>query len=321
MPWIIGIDEAGYGPNLGPLVMSSVACRVPDKLTDGNLWRALRKVIRRSPSENDGRLLVDDSKLVYSPARGLLDLEISVLTICFALEGVDNLTLSDLLNGVCPGHCASLAGQTWFTGKSKVPIQAERVLVQEKARHFQQLCARRDVSLGVVRSVVICPGRFNQMLEQWGSKGAALSEALSELLQFNLRHRANGEPVHFCIDKHGGRNFYAAQLQHALQDGFVIAEMETAERSAYRVLGLGGEVRLAIQPRADAGHFCVALASMVSKYIRECLMAEFNAFWQGHIPGLKRTAGYPGDAARFLEAIRPVMQKLRIPESTLWRAR
>ena len=28
MPWIVGIDEAGYGPNLGPFVMTAVASRV-----------------------------------------------------------------------------------------------------------------------------------------------------------------------------------------------------------------------------------------------------------------------------------------------------
>src|SRR5437016_4219233 len=30
MPWLIGMDEAGYGPNLGPFVMSAVACKVPE---------------------------------------------------------------------------------------------------------------------------------------------------------------------------------------------------------------------------------------------------------------------------------------------------
>ena len=24
MPWVVGIDEAGYGPNLGPLVQAAV---------------------------------------------------------------------------------------------------------------------------------------------------------------------------------------------------------------------------------------------------------------------------------------------------------
>src|ERR1700728_3969850 len=32
MAWVLGVDEAGYGPNLGPFVMSAVACRVPDAL-------------------------------------------------------------------------------------------------------------------------------------------------------------------------------------------------------------------------------------------------------------------------------------------------
>ena len=36
MPWIIGIDEAGYGPPLGPLVMTAVACRVPDGAADAD---------------------------------------------------------------------------------------------------------------------------------------------------------------------------------------------------------------------------------------------------------------------------------------------
>ncbi len=78
-------------------------------------------------------------------------------------------------------------------------------------------------------------------------------------------------------------------------------------------------MRLIFEPRADHHHFCVALASMVSKYLRELLMLEFNRFWEQHVPGLKPTAGYPSDAARFFEAIRPVMQRLHIAEPMVWR--
>jgi len=58
---------------------------------------------------------------------------------------------------------------------------------------------------------------------------------------------------------------------------------------------------------------------MCSKYLREVLMLEFNQFWQKHLPDLKPTAGYPGDAARFFEAIRPVAATLGLAESALWR--
>ena len=123
----------------------------------------------------------------------------------------------------------------------------------------------------------------------------------------------------FHIDKHGGRNTYTAQLQHAFAADFVQPLQEGMSASVYRVHGLGRDVRLAFRPRADSGHFCVALASMVSKYVRERLMEEFNRFWLEQTPGLKPTAGYPGDAKRFYDAIRPAAERLGILEAALWR--
>src|SRR5579871_3816554 len=75
MAWLIGIDEAGYGPNLGPFVMTSVACQVPDELVGANLWQVLRSAVRKQGEADDGRLVIDDSKAVYSTARGMLGLE------------------------------------------------------------------------------------------------------------------------------------------------------------------------------------------------------------------------------------------------------
>jgi hypothetical protein len=60
---------------------------------------------------------------------------------------------------------------------------------------------------------------------------------------------------------------------------------------------------------------------MLCKYLREVCMRQFNRFWTGHVPGLKPTAGYPGDARRFYDAIRPVMAKLGIGEECVWRKR
>jgi ribonuclease HII len=318
MPWVIGIDEAGYGPNLGPFVMTSVACQVPEELAGADLWRALRPAVRRHKEADDGRLLIEDSKLVYSAARGMLGLETGVLAL-LAGGPPSPATLSHLLGAVCPAAGADLCQECWFTGATPLPLEAAQEDLGAAAGRFAHACAEARLSWGLVRSVLVCPARFNAVLDRWGSKGVVLGLALAELLRANHRPDAGTDAVAFFIDKHGGRNNYAALLQQAVPEGMVLAEEEGQQRSVYRVAGLPREVRLTFTPRADAAHLCVALASMVSKYLRELLMAEFNRFWQGHVPGLKPTAGYPGDAVRFFADIRPAVARLGIPEAALWR--
>jgi ribonuclease HII len=123
------------------------------------------------------------------------------------------------------------------------------------------------------------------------------------------------------IDKQGGRNHYSALLQPAFAPGMVLAREEGFTRSVYQVTGLPVSVRLTLTPRADVGCFAVALASMISKYLRELLMVEFNAFWRAQMPQLKPTAGYPTDARRFWREILPALKRLPLTEDQVWRKR
>src|SRR4051794_16628656 len=102
MPWIIGIDEAGYGPNLGPFVMTSVACRVPEAHAGADLWRVLGAGVRRHHEPDDGRLLVEDSKLVYAGARPLRDLEKNVLATLCPWPAGQTVALPHYLDWACP---------------------------------------------------------------------------------------------------------------------------------------------------------------------------------------------------------------------------
>jgi ribonuclease HII len=312
--WLIGIDEAGYGPNLGPFVMTSVACRVPQRLATADLWSVLADGVRRPNEPDDGRPMVGDSKLVYSPARGMSGLEMGVraaLSPWFELN-----SLATCLDRLCPTVNDELATEPWYSGSTPLPLIASSQL--RGADRFIAASRQNRVSWGLVRVVIICPARFNRLLDQWGSKGAVLAQALGQLLRDNCSAEGD-EPIQFTIDKHGGRNNYAAVLQNALPDSMIVAHEEGMARSVYSALGLERPIRLTFQPRADAEHFCVALASMVSKYVRELLMLEFNRFWQAQVPGLEPTAGYPTDAGRFFDAIRPHVQRLGIAERCVWR--
>ncbi len=316
MPRVIGIDEAGYGPNLGPFVMTAVSCCVPDALAAGDLWHALTRAVRREGDADDGRLLVADSKVVYSTTRGLLGLERGVHA---TLGRGENGHLDGWLARLCTEGHSELAAEIWYRGDSVMPVEATGDELAGLADRFGEACAAAGVTGWRGRCVVVCPRRFNQLLDAAGTKGAVLSEALKVLLPRAAAEAGAGEALRYFVDKHGGRNTYAAFIQHALPDGVVLATEEGMDKSVYRVHGLGRDVELTFQPRAEAEHFCVALASMASKYVRELCMAEFNRFWLEQVPGLKPTAGYPGDAARYWEAIRPAASKLGLCDSQVWR--
>lgn len=319
MMWIIGIDEAGYGPNLGPFIMTSVACRVPDHCDNANLWRLLHPAVRRSEDADDGQLLIDDSKRVYI-GHGLAGLERGVLaTLTAGFRPPLPASLTALVDWACPDDGDELRREVWYRGVQTLPIHLVSADLKPWAMRFADACAEATIEDWRIRSVVICPERFNALLDEGGTKGHVLAHALTHLLRWQRNNLPGTDEMAFFIDKHGGRNTYAAMIHHALPEGVVRVEREGMACSAYHVHGLERGVRLIFQPRADGEHFCVALASMASKYLREVLMLEFNRFWQEHVPDLKPTAGYPGDAARFFQAIRQTIEKLGLNEKTLWR--
>ena len=80
-------------------------------------------------------------------------------------------------------------------------------------------------------------------------------------------------------------------------------------------------MRVSFRPRADGESVAVALASMTAKYLREVSMRQFNRHWQTHLPGLKSTAGYPVDGARFYAEIAPLLAGLNLPEDAVRRSR
>jgi hypothetical protein len=316
MAWIIGIDEAGYGPNLGPFVMTSVTCRVPDGAAGTSLWRTLSGAVRQGGDTPDDRLLIDDSKVVFSQSRGLLGLERGVHA---TLGSSCTSELRAWLDNLCTEGYPELVAEPWYRGDSALPATASlEELVSLNAR-FDSACADAGVSDWRARTVVVCAPRFNSFLDARGTKAAVLAHALGALLSTAETETADGAAAHFFVDKHGGRNTYAAFIQHALPRGAVLTAEEGMARSSYRVHGLGRPVNITFQPRAEAEHFCVALASMASKYVRELCMAEFNRFWIEQVPGLRPTAGYPGDATRYWEAIRPAAEKMGLSPAQVWR--
>ena len=246
MPWLIGIDEAGYGPNLGPMVQTSVPLRVPDGAVD--LWDTLAKAVRRAGGPDDGRLLIDDSKKVNEGSLGFLRLEQGVLA-ALAGESVLPFSLGDFLKLYAVGESRSdLLREAWFDVTLVLPASAKLETVLASGKSLQHGFGQNQLRLGPLRGIVTPAPRFNALIDKWGNKAGVLAAGVIALLQIN-RTLPGDEPLVYLIDKLGGRHFYAAMIQEAFPDGWVSAEREGPEICSYKILGVDRDIRLVFQPR------------------------------------------------------------------------
>jgi hypothetical protein len=316
MRWVVGIDEAGYGPNLGPLVQSAAAVRLPDDDPAG--WETLRAAVRRAGrGAKDPRLVVDDSKRVYLGVNALEKLERAVR----GLFGLLDPTAGELIDRLALGWCADeLAGEGWYDPTAAGPVATTTDAIRKHVAHFAEHCPD-GVSFPLPHAVLTPTPRFNRVVEASGTKATLLAHGLIDLLRVTLATLPGDESVIVLCDKQGGRNFYGPLLAEAFPEAGVFPQLETNGESRYQIDGLGRVVTVTFRPKADGDSVAVAAASMVCKYLREVCMAQFNAYWARHVPGLKETAGYPVDAKRFFDDIRPAMERLGIAEGAVWRVK
>ncbi|WP_422929420.1 hypothetical protein [Singulisphaera sp. PoT] len=314
MRWV-GIDEAGYGPNLGPLVMTAVVAEGPDDCVL-DLWNDLAATVSRA-GRDDGRLWVDDSKAILKAGKGRDRLNAGCLAaLCASGKTVPGSFL-ELLEGVRAGSFADVEVERWVEEPPAWP-GPETHVIAERCRAAASLLGApwRVVD---VHTVVVGPERFNEGLCASGSKAKVHFEAFSQLLEAVWERASDGMTTRVRSDKHGGRHFYLEPLSGLFTDAWIDRGPEGPLLSQYTVRGDGRRLELSLLPRADAEDGLVALASIVSKAIRESWMDVFNAYWLARIPDLRPTAGYPTDALRFRKAIEPSCEAAGLTPHQWWR--
>jgi ribonuclease HII len=306
----MGIDEAGYGPNLGPFVMSAALFHVPEGC-NGNLWKTLRPAVRRAAHKPDGRLVVDDSKAVYQPKLGLGVLERNLWPFVQLGCSTSPATLADLWQHLVLTGRDEIDHEPYLHWDQPVPLG------ECSAAMHALLCGVMG-SVGVrlerLRSVIVSPRRFNAMTREADSKAAVPLRSAGQLIQ-NL---PDDGQVHVMVDRLGGRMRYAERMQDWFPGKCITCLEETATTSRYQV---ADRIEITFIVEADQSSLPVALASMLSKHWRELLMHQFNAWFKQHQAELTPTAGYPGDSTRFWNDVKPIRQRLGLHDDDWWRER
>ena len=280
-----GIDEAGYGPTLGPLVVTTTWADAADHpiLVEG---------LRASG--------VKDSKQLHRPG-DLAPLETVVLGGMQWFIGVLPATAAEAL--ALLGETAEARTQPWMQGAEtlRLPVAATRIPVWSTPA----------INPGGLAGRIVHPEIYNRFLATGANKAELELDAVGRLLLAPPAARQRTT----VVDRLGGRKFYRDFLASIHSGALVLIEDEANAASRYRIVHDHSEHAVAFVVGGESASPLTALASCLAKYARELHMLLFNRYWCACVPGLKATAGYPEDAKRWLrevgeERIHPIRMAL-----------
>ena len=325
MTLVIGTDEAGYGPNLGPLVVAASVWRVAaaPAVIEATLAAALAQAAAAAadPPAAQTAPLWADSKQVYrggskTADRGLAALEAGVLTAVAMTMGSVPADWKSFAAAAGIGVDTAPPPEWAALSAVSLPRAVAASLCVERSTRIAAALVAAGVSLEGVTCRIVHPGEFNRLLAAGINKSDILSQITLTLAAAARRRAEPNEPVLIWCDRHGGRKHYAAIVARHFGCPLVQPIVETPARSAYDLPASRCRIEFCVGGE-DRGP--VALASMTAKYVRELTMEAFNVHWSSRSPGLAPTAGYPVDAVRWRRDAAAAIQAAGIAGDDLWR--
>jgi ribonuclease HII len=272
-----GIDEAGYGPILGPLSIARASAEVHEA-------DALAPQL--------ATVGVDDSKALHNPGN-LGKLERVALGAIAWLTGAVPKSAAEVfsLMGESPAEREALP---WATG-------ADSLLLPVSAKDVPPWSIPSATPLGL-HGALIHPEALNRNAAAQRNRAVVEWDAIGSL----IADFAGGGPSSIAVDRLGGRRYYSDPLASVfpLQPITVIDESTTAV-SRYAIDTTAGGAEVAFLVGGERADPLIAVASCVAKYARELHLALFNRWWGRRQPGLRPTAGYGTDAHRWMRDIPP----------------
>jgi hypothetical protein len=320
-----GIDEAGYGPMFGPLVIVRsvfVLDQHEPTLEPPSLWSLLKSTVCKKSGDKKRRLAINDSKILYKPARSLKNIEQGVLSF-LSTSGIEPKNLSQLLEQLAFDQLSCQIQHDWYqspTQEPSVPSLLSLSKLEKSKRRLLKALLHNSIHLADINAAVVFEDRFNRMVKLKGSKASCAWNFVSGHLESIWSQYGEHQPL-VVVDRQGGRKNYRELLMSIFSPAKVSILCENPQKSFYRISGGRRQMHILFLVKSENHHFPVALASMVAKYLRELLMARFQSFWSAHAPKVRPTCGYFRDGRRFLKEIQPLIDQLNIDPENLIRCR
>ena len=316
---LIGLDEAGFGPLLGPLCTGAASLSLNFDPAEGppDLWSQLAPVVGTSPRTCD--IPVTDSKKLKSSSKlPLRNLLAGLVPFVELANSTELRTDEDLLRAIGVDDLGPFGADPVDLDQLDGLDQGQRSLRRAK---LGRIAGERGIQVEVVRAKATHPKTLNELFDTLGNKSSANTTLLFGLLREVLAMDKHQECPRVVVDRQGGLMRYRPLLEAKFHGADITAVAETPDISRYRVAREDKTLHIGFETQADAQHLPVALATMAAKTVRELLMNRLNAFFAQHQPGLKPTAGYVQDGRRWVSEIGDLPERLQIPRRDLIRNR
>ena len=314
---LAGVDEAGFGPILGPLVVGGVAMAGPEGVCP---WKVLRGRVTRH-KQQQGKVRVADSKKLNQGPHGLRHLEETALVFWTALHGELPASLADWLRQL-GSDLAGLARCPWYEDLGlRLPLVADADWLRLQAELVARALRQHEVRIADIALRAVDVEEWNALIADTDNKSRAHFHAYGDVLGRVLASVPDGQGGHVVADRCGGRMHYAADLARLCPGATVVVLAEHPGASSYRVDRPGGAITVTFAERGEDRAFPTALASCFAKYLRELMVECLNRWFCARVPGLQPTAGYHTDGRRFLADLTPHLGLLAAPRERLVRVR
>ena len=323
MAVLIGIDEAGYGPILGPLVVSSVTFSIPQSQLKSDMWQLLARAVANKKKHLAGRLLITDSKKAYSKSAGITHLRRTVLAglLCLDKTPEKPATATELLAHLCPQAGPRLTDYPWYENLCRCTLGGDNGDIEIASTVLKNTLSANNMKLVNMTSFCFDVGYYNKMVSAVKNKATVLFTAICSLIKQAFDETRDSQTLQIIVDRQSGRIRYRKMLSRMFPHLKLKILREDSSISSYELTGCGRTMRLHFSVRADEHLLPVSLASMTSKYVRQILMDSINSYFISHCARLKPTAGYWKDGLRFIKELEAGPAQVKYDRQKLIRCR
>ncbi|HOK79430.1 MAG TPA: hypothetical protein PK303_00775 [bacterium] len=247
------LDENGYGPVMGPLVVTGVSGTADSE---------------KFPEQ------IFDSKRLFSSRNSFPKIERIALSIFKIAYNRFPFTYNELFERSF--ECVNGNSGICWKNFPEIPFSSDKVEIENYASNLQEYLKKNHICLLSIHSQVLCVQAFNNLSRKHLKKDFINYLMFEKII---LKHQKDYDHIVVKAGKIGGRNYYKKFLTSSFRHWEIHCQKENTAASEYLIKKDRKQILLTFLKNIESISFLGILAGIYGKYIRELFMIAINKFF------------------------------------------